>query len=226
MNKMNHQSTQSLVDYWNTLRAGRPAPRRSEIEPRDIKKVLQHVFILERNDKWTYRFRLAGTGLCNTYGMEFRRHNMAALWQDEHQNRILDTLNEVTSAGAVAHIEYTAETPDHRQVNMEMILLPLAQDNGAVTRVLGAAIPLDEHPWIGSHMLVRQTIDQVNMLDLDELPAAPPLMTNVRRIVDTPPPPRPVSTGPSFGTRRQRHSSERPYLRLVRDTSIEMDNAK
>ncbi|WOF74391.1 PAS domain-containing protein [Parvibaculaceae bacterium PLY_AMNH_Bact1] len=221
---MTHQTVQGLLDYWNELRGSRPAPKRSEIEPRDLKRVLPHVFILERNDRWTYRFRLAGTGLCNVYGMEFRRHNMAALWQDESQQEILKLLNDVTGTGAIGLVEYTAETPDNRQLSLEMVLLPLAQDNGAVTRVLGAIVALDEFPWVGEHMLVRQWVDRIQRLDPEELPAAPPVISPARKVIQAMPPRH--SPIPSLGTRRQKHTAERPYLRLVRDASLEIDKAK
>ncbi|MAN61241.1 MAG: hypothetical protein CMI60_04760 [Parvibaculum sp.] len=221
---MTHQTVQGLLDYWNELRGSRPAPKRSEIEPRDLKRVLPHVFILERNDRWTYRFRLAGTGLCNVYGMEFRRHNMAALWQGESQQEILTLLNDVTGSGTIGLVEYTAETTDNRQLSLEMVLLPLAQDNGAITRVVGAIVALDEFPWVGEHMLVRQWVDRIQRLDPEELPAAPPVISAARKVVQAIPP-RPAPN-PSLGTRRQTHTAERPYLRLVRDASLQIDKAK
>ncbi len=221
---MTHQTVQALVNYWNDLRGSRPAPLRSEIEPRDLKRILPHVFILERNDRWTYRFRLAGTGLCNVYGMEFRRHNMAALWQDDSQQEILKVLNEVTGKGTVGFIEYTAETPDNRQVAMEMVFLPLAQDNGAVTRVLGAAVIVDDLPWIGDHMLIRQWTDRVRQVDPENLTVAPPLVHAARKIASALPP-RPTPA-PSLGTRRRSSTAERPYLRLVKEERLEIDKAK
>ena len=226
---MTHQTVQALLNYWNELRGDRPAPMRSEIEPRDIKNILPHVFILERNDRWTYRFRLAGTGLCTTYGMELRRHNMAALWKDDSQQKILSLLNDVTGSGIVGTIDYTAETPDNRQLSMQMILLPLAQDNGAITRVLGAAIPVDDLPWVGDHMLIRQWVETIQRTDPVDIPLAPPLTANHmpdfagKIIRATPPRPTPVS---SLATRRQRLNAERPYLRLVRDSSLDIEKTK
>ena len=221
---MTHETAQALLNYWNELRGNRPAPKRSEIEPRDIKQILPHVFILERSDRWTYRFRLAGTGLCNVYGMEFRRHNMAALWQDDSQQEILKLLNDVTGMGMIGRVEYTAETPDNRQVSMEMVLLPLAQDNGAVTRVLGAAVPVDNLPWVGDHMLIRQWTDRIQRIAPEDLPIAPPLVAAARKIAQAKPP-RPAAI-PSLGTRRQRSGAERPYLRLVHEKPIEVDKVK
>ena len=221
---MTHQTVQGLLDYWNELRGSRTAPKRSEHEPRDLKRGLPHVCILERNDRWTDRFRLAGTGLCNVYGIEFRRHNMAALWQDESQQEILTLLNDVTGSGTIGLVEYTAETPDNRQLSLEMALLPLAQDNGAITRVLGAIVAVDEFPWVGEHMLVRQWVDRVQRLDPEELPAAPPVINAAHKVIQAVPP-RPAAI-PSLGTRRQTHTAERPYLRLVRDASLQIDKAK
>ncbi len=48
---MKHKNNQVLFDYWNAIRAGRPAPRRPEIEPGDIRRVLPSVFILERKPR-------------------------------------------------------------------------------------------------------------------------------------------------------------------------------
>ncbi len=36
----------ALFQYWNRLRDGRPAPKRSEVEPADIKSLLADTFIL------------------------------------------------------------------------------------------------------------------------------------------------------------------------------------
>jgi len=80
---MKHKINQALFDYWNVMRGGRPAPFRADIQPGDIKRLLPYLFILERKSEWDYAFRLAGTKLCNTYGMEFRNHNLLSMWQDE-----------------------------------------------------------------------------------------------------------------------------------------------
>ena len=37
---MKQEGTIALFQYWNRLRDGRPAPRRTEIEPADIKSLL------------------------------------------------------------------------------------------------------------------------------------------------------------------------------------------
>ena len=211
---MKHKTTQALFDYWNDVRAGRLAPLRSEIHPGDIRRILPHVFILERQDDEAYRFRLAGTGLCGTYGMEFRGHNLLTMWQDECHANLKQALAEVTGNANVAVVEYTAATNHHREVSFEMIMLPLAQDNGAITRVLGAAVPLDASPWIGDHLLARQWIDRMQILDPERMPRRERPVEAARRIVRERPPVV-TSTISSLASRRPPLRSERSYLRLV-----------
>ena len=112
---MKHKNNQVLFDYWNAIRAGRPAPHRSEIEPGDIRRVLPYVFILERKDRDTYRFRLAGTGLCSTYGMEFRGHNMLSLWSDDCMETLKQAMDDVAVNATISVVEYTAATNDGRE---------------------------------------------------------------------------------------------------------------
>lgn len=221
---MKHKTTEALVEYWNAVRGDRPAPRRSEIEPRDIKRILPYVFILERQDQWTYRFRLAGTGLCNAYGTEFRRQNMASLWHDECRTNMTHILNDVTGSAAAGLLEYTAETAEGRQVTFEMVLLPLAQDNGSLTRIIGAAVPLEHHHWLGDHMLTNQWIDRIQLIEPSQLPKSPAAALAARIARQSPP--RIVPGPATLAARRERMGAERPYLRLIRDNGINVDKVR
>ena len=59
----------SLKEYWESLRAGRLAPYRSEIHPRPFEHALENMFILEIIGKETVRVRLAGMKLCEMTGV-------------------------------------------------------------------------------------------------------------------------------------------------------------
>ncbi|MGB3810119.1 MAG: PAS domain-containing protein [Parvibaculum sp.] len=216
---MKHKTINALFDYWNTMRAGRPAPLRSEIQPGDIKRCLPHVFILEREDAQTYRFRLAGTGLCSIYGMEFRNHNLLSMWQEDCHERLRHALTDVTENANISLVEYTATTNDHREATFEMLLLPLAQENGAITRILGAAVPVDEFPWIGDRLLARQWIDRLQILDPERMPKRERAAEAARRIIRERPPLISAHI-PSLANRRAPLRSERAYLRLVKQAHI------
>ncbi len=213
---MKHKTDQALFDYWNALRAGRPAPRRAEIEPGDIRRILPYVFILERKDRNDYRFRLAGTGLCSVYGMEFRGHNMLSMWQDDCVENLKQALEDVAANATISVVEYTAATNDKREATFEMILLPLAHEDGSVSRVLGAAVPIEQFPWIGDRLLARQWIDRLRRLDPERMPKRAPAVVTVARRILAEKPPVAISSIASHAGRTPPLRSERSYLRLVK----------
>ena len=80
---MKQKTSQILFAYWNEVRGSRVAPRRFEIEPSRISEILPETFILERLDRETYRFRLAGTRICEEFGQELRGTNFLDGWLDD-----------------------------------------------------------------------------------------------------------------------------------------------
>ena len=79
---MKREASVNLFQYWNRLRDGRRAPRRTEIEPADIKMLLGDTFILETDSRGEAVFRLAGTRLCAIYGQELKGCAFASLWNE------------------------------------------------------------------------------------------------------------------------------------------------
>src|ERR1700748_175664 len=47
---MKHRNSHLLVGYWSRLRKGRAVPDQTDIDPRSIKRMLSHVFILEASN--------------------------------------------------------------------------------------------------------------------------------------------------------------------------------
>ena len=85
---MNQNGSITLFQYWNRLRDGRPAPKRSEVEPADIKSLLADTFILERDTRGQAVFRLAGTRLCAYYGRELKGFSFPSLWREKDQRLV------------------------------------------------------------------------------------------------------------------------------------------
>ena len=77
---MKHLTSRELYDYWNRVRRGRPAPRRNEIEPGDIRRILADTFILEAAGRDRFPIRLAGTRMCGMYCREIKGGNFLDLW--------------------------------------------------------------------------------------------------------------------------------------------------
>jgi len=149
---MRHETTKSLLAYWETLRAGRFAPLRSEVEPTEISALLPNAFILERVGRGEARFRLAGEAVCDLIGMELNGMSVASIWDDVSRDRIAQLIEGVASAPAtaIAAGKSTAVGAiDGTQA--EFCLLPLRNDFGVINRIIGSAVAVEgERVWRGA----------------------------------------------------------------------------
>ena len=136
--------------YWSALRTGAGVPRRTQIDPRGLENILQYAFIVERIAPGIARFRLAGRHLSELAGMEVRGMVLTSFFTPAARTRIGAVLEHMFDAPAVAELTLTSEAKRWRPMTeARMILLPLENDAGQVTRALGVLIademPGDDH---------------------------------------------------------------------------------
>lgn len=127
--------------YWTALRAGGAVPKRSQIDPRGLENLLGRAFILERVAPGVARFRLAGHHLSEVFGLELRGMPLTALFVSESRSRAAAALEHLFDAPAVA--EFALHSPMRlglSRLEARMILLPLRDESGAVSRALGVMV--------------------------------------------------------------------------------------
>jgi hypothetical protein len=135
---MNDLMLSSLKTYWERLRAGRIAPYRAEIDPRQFESALENMFIIEKVGGDNMRIRLAGMKICEMMGMEVRGMQPGFLVDEADRTRFERLLNVVMSEPAVVELKLAAP---HRVGSYQatMLLMPLRSDFGEINRVLGCA---------------------------------------------------------------------------------------
>lgn len=161
---MRQTTSKLLYNYWNTVRDGQPAPKRFDIEPVKIAALLPETFILECGGLANYRFRLAGTRICEQFGRELRGSNFVELWGPSDQESVANLMHNVVMEKAVAGLRFDAVTVDGRKARFELLLLPLVHLGSSVNRILGCISAIDPPYWLGSTPLIRYSI---RSLDLD-----------------------------------------------------------
>jgi hypothetical protein len=174
---MRHAGSQKLYEYWNALRAGRPAPERSEIEPSDIRAILGDTFILEVSMQFrTVSFRLAGTRLCAAHGRELKGLGFLALWSEDDNYEIARAIAKVYRDNAPVLLSYTAVSATDRAVEYEAVILPLAPAADGNARVLGIATPRSTPYWLGADPLVSNQLRNTRPIEAagsaDVMPAS------------------------------------------------------
>ncbi|MEO1469517.1 MAG: PAS domain-containing protein [Pseudomonadota bacterium] len=142
---MRHADNRALVRYWHALRAGRPCPRRAEVDPRHILCDIGQIFILEDLGKGNIRFRLAGSGLVDVFWMELRGMPIRAIMAAEARESMRALVAETLAEPGIGHAVLRRVSSDPRAPggDWEMVLLPLRSDRGSVDRLIGALNPLE-----------------------------------------------------------------------------------
>jgi hypothetical protein len=151
---MKHASTRALFDYWNKKRGSRPAPMRADIDPASIRHALGDTFMLAADFVDKLRFRLAGTRVCALFCREIKGEEFQPLWEGPSAKLVEDLLNVVNNetVGAVAGVN--GRTADGVEVELELLLLPLAHAGHARIRALGVLVPLAPPYWLGERPVV------------------------------------------------------------------------
>jgi hypothetical protein len=167
---MKHATSRELYDYWDRVRRSRPAPRRSEIEPSDIRRVLADTFILEVSDRDNFPIRLAGTRMCGLYCREIKGDNFLDLWTSNDREAVATLVTAVSADAAAAVATTEAINTENRSLACEILLLPLRHNGPDYDRILGSCAPLGRPYWMGTESIVRQSLTSLRLIWPDEQP--------------------------------------------------------
>lgn len=220
--RMNDPILDSLKQYWETLRAGRLAPYRSEVDPRQFEHALENMFILEIIGDDNIRVRLAGMKLCEMMGMEVRGMSPRAFMMPEDRARFDDAIMDVVRKPAVT--EFAMETVDYNghSGTAYVLLMPLRSDFGEITRILGC-ISNNEETY-EAPVRMRITRETSDLIEFDGDTDTPVLATGFaeRQAQFKSQEPRPKlssitggKSDPSADVDSDRPQRQRAHLRLV-----------
>lgn len=161
---MQQRTSKLLYSYWNEVRHDRLAPRRFEIEPAKIAGLLPETFIVECGGLSGYRYRLAGTRICEQFGQELRGSDLLHIWEDHDREAARTLLLSVIHDGAVGVLTTTGYTEDGRACTFEILLLPLIHTGTSINRMLGSISAVEPPYWLGASALVRHELGKLNVV--------------------------------------------------------------
>ena len=194
---MKHKNSHLLVGYWSRLRNGRDVPDQTDIDPRAIKRMLSHVFILDAIAPGRPVYRLAGTGLCERFGMELKGTGFLGHWESQSGIALGSLLKQALKARQPVCLSSIGATADCGMVELETILAPISFNGGEPARFVGLTQVLSDLSLLGGRPIAYQRLVASQLVREDE-PLAP-------AAVPAPP--------PNLQILRNRRSA--PHLRLV-----------
>jgi len=171
---MQQPTSRQLYAYWDRVRNGRVAPRRFEIEPARIPAQLPETFIAESAGALGFRFRLAGTKICEQFGKELRGIDLLSLFDDDDRDRLAAVLHSVFTNGAVGHAVFRSFTAANRQATFEIAVMPLIHSGETINRLLGVITAIEPPFWLGGEQLLRHELIELHLHWPDGPPAHEP----------------------------------------------------
>lgn len=195
---MKHKNSHLLVGYWSRIRNGRDVPDQTDIDPRALKRMLSHIFILDAVNQGRPTYRLAGTALCERFGMELKGTGFLAHWEGQSGVALASILKQALKTSQPVCLSSIGATVDCGMVELETILAPIGFNGGAPTRFLGMTQTLTDVLQLGGRSIAFQRLI-ASQLVREEEPV--PVFTQ-----QPPPPP---------AAQILRNHSRAPHLRLV-----------
>ena len=183
---MKHRNSHLLIGYWSRSRRGRALPDQTDIDPRAIKRMLSHVFILEARDVANPVYRLAGTTLCDRFGQELRGIGFLSLWEARARETVALLLGQSLGAKLPLCLSTIGETTQSGMVEMETVLAPLTFGSARPQRFLGITQFLGDSTQLGGASIALQrlmgakTIREGEPFRSDYDPPAPPPLASSR----------------------------------------------
>lgn len=176
---MKHRTNQILFSYWNHARQGRASPHRFDIEPARLAAILPDALIVEHRATGHYYFRLAGTRICDTFGVELRATLFSDFWSKLDFAKLDPLLASVRDQSRIALMTFEARTTDNRKAVFELLLLPLTINGKTNDRFLGTMAAVETPAWLGYEPIVEVELLSAEGYWPDELSQIP-LLTPAR----------------------------------------------
>lgn len=199
--------------YWTSLRPGGDLPRRSDLDPARMTRILGHAMILDRVRYGSIRVRLGGQVMQNVMGMDVRGLPLRAFFDLVDRTRVGALVEEVFEGPTTLEMDLISEGPDGI-VTGRMIVLPLLDAGRKISKALTVMV---------TDRAVTDAPRRFSLTHAVSLPVHGTVVTPQRRAADLPLPPRtrPVALGPGLGMAEAAASydtrpSSVPWLRVVK----------
>jgi len=141
---MLHPGSRTLFRYWEKLRGEMSAPARDGLNLKQIQTLVPFVFMIERGHGKAYHWRLAGTQVCELWGMELTGKPALTLGERFERETMARLLDRVIDAHQPFVVRFRLSTSMGVSIAAELVGLPLQARDGAETYVFGVIMPFRE----------------------------------------------------------------------------------
>ncbi|HCP80607.1 MAG TPA: PAS domain-containing protein [Octadecabacter sp.] len=137
----NPTALKELENYWAALPRSNGVPHRKHVDPIAMGALLEDSFILERVAPGVARIRVAGRNITKLIGVEPRGLPLTAIMLPEARPDIAKYLEQVFMTPSIVEIPLIGpRAVGQPKLHGKILLLPLRDDHGRVSRILGLLV--------------------------------------------------------------------------------------
>jgi hypothetical protein len=139
--EMLHPGSRALFRYWESLRGEMSAPPRDWLDLRKIGSLVPFLFMIERKPGKDYAWRLAGTRICELWGMELTGKPVLTHGERFERETVRKLLDGVIAAHQPFVLRFRLQFALGLSVAAECVGMPLRARNGQSTYAFGVIVP-------------------------------------------------------------------------------------
>jgi hypothetical protein len=154
-----HPGSRKLFCHWEALRAERACPTREEFSLADIRDIVPDLVILERDHiRKSFRYRLAGSNVCNLLKTNLTGTDALAGWDDFERDVISKHLIQTVSNLQPTLFRARLNTDTRQQVAAEFIGLPIRMRGSERLEIVGGLFSFRPAQGLGHEAIVSREL--------------------------------------------------------------------
>jgi hypothetical protein len=169
--QIQHPGTRTLFSFWEKIRGEKAAPGRDDLDLRQISPIVPNLLILERDHlHQTYKWRLAGSEICQLYRQKLTSTNALAGWGSFERNSLIQLFNTVVTRLQPCLVRFHLTTDTGQMVGAELLGLPLLARNGMRFHIFGGIFPLRDISQLGYGTITYMELSAARSIWTEPLP--------------------------------------------------------
>lgn len=133
-------NTQSLFEYWCSIRGREIVPNRSDVKPVAILPLLPNLMILEYRADGALVYRLAGTACAEKLGIDLTGSNLFDHIAPHQRTNAKLRVNMVRDHPCGLLVYEKLQSKHNTPFVAEIIYLPLRDRDGVITQLIGSVV--------------------------------------------------------------------------------------
>ena len=145
-----HPGSRALFRHWETIRAERAAPDHDDLDLTQVKAIVPDLFLLERDHlRDGFRYRLAGTRICQLFHHELTRSDVLAGWDQFERDTLRRLLATTVSSMQPCVLRLRLHSNLDHVIGVEMLCLPMVARDKSRIHILGGLFPFRDINGLG-----------------------------------------------------------------------------